>query len=116
MRVSNTHGPMSRDPGRCAVASLIPSWSHRRVTLPTQAAHRVSFLLKFTRLVGTRTMWCMIPSVRNVLNRQLQGDRTWTHDCQELGARGGEQCLTGPEFLSGVTECSAISGDGMRNH
>lgn len=95
MQVNNAHGPTSRDPGSCAVASLIPSWSHRRVTLPTQGAHRASFLLKFTRLVGTRTMRCMIPSVRNVLNRQLQRDRTWTHGCQELGAGGGEQCLMG---------------------
>lgn len=82
------------------------------MTLPVQAAHGASFLLEVTRLLGTRILRCMIPAnptfVCTVQNRQLQGGRMWTHDCQELGARGGERCLMGPEFLSGVMECSGI--------
>lgn len=36
--------------------------------------------------------YCMIPSIRNVQNRQIYGDRQQTDDCLKLGCQDGRKC------------------------
>lgn len=103
----DAYGPPSRGPGHRMVPFPHPQLEMQVHDPPIQATHEASFPLQFARLVGTRITCCVTPFVCIAQNRQLRGDRTWTHGCRrEAGRR--ERCLMGPESLSGVMECSGI--------